>query len=120
MASTCDILIVFSMLIVVSQASCHFSSSCTEIRFYGNIMSANCRTDAGKVVRSSIDVNECVGVDYSGKLDCSSNFVPRCHNVAFNGITMAATCKDGYGHEVFSNRALDECIGNDDGHLICC
>ncbi|EFJ25188.1 hypothetical protein SELMODRAFT_413955 [Selaginella moellendorffii] len=119
MASIREIIVVLCMLIVTIQA-CQFSSSCTGISFDGHTMHAKCRTPYGKHVKSSIDVSQCVGVDYTGKLDCSSNFAAKCGDVEFNGITIGARCATAKGYKRFSNRVLDDCIGNVDGKLTCC
>ena len=116
-----------------------FSESCRDISVDKNgRLSANCRKDNGKYVRSNLIPEKCPGYragNSNGHLVCESqtegkasqwdgSFRTSCRDITTDSYgTLTATCQTANGNWRSSSLSPKKCsshrAGNSDGHLVC-
>lgn len=114
-----------------------YRQSCSNLRFDGVVLQADCKTNGQSFRHSAIRVGACPGQKFennNGVLICDrtgaapsgnrppGSYLATCRNIARDGALLQARCKDrngGWHVSAIDPRSCNDDIGNDDGKLVC-
>ncbi|PYI28012.1 Cyanovirin-N [Aspergillus indologenus CBS 114.80] len=101
------------------QALRGFEDTCSILDLLGTALYADCDAKNGDLVRTSINLNKCLG-NVNGNLACraNGNYGKSCYDCVLLSGQLMCTCAGPYGY-VLNLYNLNRCIRNENGELVC-
>lgn len=108
---------------ISSPASAHalsgdFSKTCTNVQIQGATLVAQCQTNAGTWIQSSLDLDNHIGNHEGHLVGNAKNFSQTCSNTTITqGRVLVTNCETTAGPILRTTYDLDSSVANIDGNL---
>lgn len=96
----------------------NFAASCNSFSFSGSTISASCRNKGGSYVRTSYNIDDCIG-NTNGVFTCGGAYSRSAQSQRLSGTVLNANLQTSNGRWVQTSVNLNSFLSNTDGKLTC-